>query len=281
MRDHISEYASFIPLIDSWSSREGPWSLKSVNFQESWWLLAGQWGPQWGRECFKPGGHASCDGSCGSAPDLMAGTWDHIPWGGGVLKKWSLPSLPWEEPEGFTLADEAATGSFCFCGLLKMGNRGSCYTWLRNILKFVVIESPSCIWLFETPWTAAHQASLSLTVSQSLPKFMSIESVMCHPTISSSVTLFSFFLQSFPPSGSFPVSRLSASGGQSIGASASVLPMSVQGWFPLGLPGWISLLSKGLSGVFSSTAVRKHQFFGTQLSLRSNSHNWILKFSRY
>ena len=103
----------------------------------------------------------------------------------------------------------------------------------------------------------------------------------CDPTIKSSIIVFSFCHKSFPPSGSFPVSWLSASGGQSIGASASVLPMSVQGWFPLGLTGLISLLSKGLSGVFSITAVRKHQFFGTQLSLRSNSHNWILKFSSY
>ena len=90
-----------------------------------------------------------------------------------------------------------------------------------------------------------------------------------HPTISSSAIPFSSCLQSFPPSGSFPMSQLFTSGGQSIGvsSSASVLPMNIQGWFPLGLTGWISLQSKGLSIVFSNTRVQKHQFFGTQLSL--------------
>ena len=91
----------------------------------------------------------------------------------------------------------------------------------------------------------------------------------CHQTTSSSVTLFSFCLQSFPALGSFPMSRLFISGGQSIGtsASASVLPMSIQGWFPLGLTCLISLLSKGLSRVFSSTPVQKHQFFNALPSL--------------
>ena len=85
----------------------------------------------------------------------------------------------------------------------------------------------------------------------------------CHPTISFSVTLFSSCLQSFPASGSFPMSLLFTSGGQSIGAStsASVHPMHIQGWFPLGLTGLISFLSKGLSRVFSNTTVQKHQFF--------------------
>ena len=94
----------------------------------------------------------------------------------------------------------------------------------------------------------------------------------CHPTISSSVVPFSSCSQSFPASGSFPVSRLFASGGQStrVSASASVLPINIQGWFPLGLTGWISLQSKGLSRIFSSTTVQKHQFFGTQLSIQSN-----------
>ena len=94
----------------------------------------------------------------------------------------------------------------------------------------------------------------------------------CHPTISSSVTLFSSCPQSFPASGSFPVSQLFISGGQSIRTSATVLPMNVQGWFLLGWTGWISLQSKGLSVVYSSTTIRKHQFFGTQLSLWFNSH---------
>ena len=85
----------------------------------------------------------------------------------------------------------------------------------------------------------------------------------CHPTISSSVVPFSSCLQSCPESGSFPVSQFFASDGQRIGvsASASVLPMNIQGWFPLGLTGWIFLQSKGLSRVFSNTTVQKHQFF--------------------
>ena len=90
----------------------------------------------------------------------------------------------------------------------------------------------------------------------------------CHPTISSSVVLFSSYPQSFPASGSFPMSQLCTSGGQRIGvsASASVLPMNTQDWSPLGWTGWISLLSKGLSKVFSNTTVQKHQFFSTQSS---------------
>ena len=89
----------------------------------------------------------------------------------------------------------------------------------------------------------------------------------CHPNISSSVVPFSSCPQSFPASGSFPVSQLFTSGGKRIRASASVLPMNIQDWFPLGLTGLIALLSKGLSRVFSSTTVWKHQFFGAQLSL--------------
>ena len=88
----------------------------------------------------------------------------------------------------------------------------------------------------------------------------------CHPTISSSVVPFSSCFQSFPASGSFPVSQFFASGGQSIGvsASASVLPMNIQDWFPLGWTGWISLQSKGLSRVFSNFTAQKHQFLGVQ-----------------
>ena len=91
----------------------------------------------------------------------------------------------------------------------------------------------------------------------------------CHPIISSSAVPFSSCPQSFPASGSFPMSQLIASGGQSIrvSASASVLPMNTQDWFPLGWTGWISLQSKGCSRIFSNTAVEKHQFFGAQLSL--------------
>ena len=102
----------------------------------------------------------------------------------------------------------------------------------------------------------------------------------CHPTITSSVIPFSSCLQSFPASGSFQMSPFFASGGQSIGASApaSALPVNTHCWFPLGLTVLISLLSKELSRVFSSTTVWKHQFFSTQPSLWSNSHihTWLL-----
>ena len=101
----------------------------------------------------------------------------------------------------------------------------------------------------------------------------------CHPAISSSVIPFSSHLQSFPASESFQMSQLFTSGSQSIGvsASASVLPMNIQDWFPLGWTCWISLQSKGLSRVFSNTTVQKHQFFGAQLYLWSNSniHTWL------
>ena len=103
----------------------------------------------------------------------------------------------------------------------------------------------------------------------------------CHPTILSSVTSFSLCPQSFPASGSFPMSQQFTSGGQSIGASAStsVLPMNIQGWFPLGLTGLISLLSERLSSVFSSTTIWKHQFFSAQPPLWSSSHihTWLLE----
>ena len=103
----------------------------------------------------------------------------------------------------------------------------------------------------------------------------------CHPTISSSVIPFSSCPQSVPASRSFLMNQFFASGGQSIGVSAStsVLPMNIQDWSPLGWTGWISLQSKGLSRVFSNNIVQKHQFFGTQLSLQSNSHihTWLLE----
>ena len=103
----------------------------------------------------------------------------------------------------------------------------------------------------------------------------------CYPTISSSVVPFSSLLQYFPASRSFPMSQFFASDSQSIGASASasILPMSIHGWLPLGLTGLISLLSKGLSRVFFSTTFWKHQFFSLQLTLWSNSHihTWLLE----
>ena len=137
--------------------------------------------------------------------------------------------------------------------------------WVKGISS---VQLLSHVQLFATPWTAARQASLSITnsgtCSNSCPS-----SQGCHPTISSSVIPFSSCLQSFPASESFPMSQFFTSGGQSIGVSvsASVPPMNIQDWFPLGWIGWISLQSKGLSRVFSNTTVQKHQFFGTQLSL--------------
>jgi len=116
------------------------------------------------------------------------------------------------------------------------------------IITLVVVRSPSPVWLFATPWTVACQISLSFTISQSLLKHHPL-SWCCHPTISFFVTPFSYCPQSFPASGSFPMSKFFASGGQSIGtsASASVLPVDIQGWFPLGLTGLIAFLHKGLS----------------------------------
>ena len=130
------------------------------------------------------------------------------------------------------------------------------------------------------PWTAARQASLSITNSRSILKLMSTEQGY-HPTILSSVTPFFSCLQSFPTSGSFPRSQFFASDGQTIGVSAStsVLPMNTQDWSPLGWTGWISLQSRGLSRVFTNTTVQKHQFLDTQSSLWSNSHicTWLLE----
>jgi len=143
-----------------------------------------------------------------------------------------------------------------------------------------VVQLLSHAWLFVTPWTAACQASLSFAISWSLLKLMSIKLMMpsnhlilCHPL---------FLLPSiFPNRRAFPMSWPFASGGQSIGASASasVLPMNIQKGFPLGLTGLISLLSKWLSRVFSKPTVQKHPFFGSQPSLWSNSHihAWLLE----
>ena len=139
----------------------------------------------------------------------------------------------------------------------------------------VVVQSLSCVQLFATPWAAAHQASLSFTISQGLLKLISIES-LCHPTISPSVDPFSCCPQSFPSSGFF----------QRVGSkywSFSISPsVNIQGWFLLRLTGLISLLSYRLSRLFSSTTVQKHQFFTTQPSLWSNSriHTRLLEKSK-
>ena len=121
---------------------------------------------------------------------------------------------------------------------------------------FSSVQLLSCVWLFATPWNVARQASLSITNSQNLLKLMSIESVMpsnylilCHPLLLPSI---------FPSIRSFLMSQFFPSGGQSTGvsASASVLPMNIQDWFPLGWTGWISLQPKGLSRVFSNTTFK-------------------------
>ena len=143
----------------------------------------------------------------------------------------------------------------------------------------VVAQSLSHVWLFATPWTAARQ----LPCPSPSPGVCSNSCPLgwwCYPTFSSFVVHFSC-LHSFPASESFLVSQLFTSGGQSIGVSAlaTVLPMNIQDWFPLGLTGLISLQFKGLSRVFSNTTVQKHQFFKAKPSLWSNSHihTWLLE----
>ena len=138
----------------------------------------------------------------------------------------------------------------------------------------------SHVWLFASPELQharlPYPSPAPGACSKSCPS-----SRWCHLTISSSVVPFSSHLQTFPASGLFSVSLLFASGGQSIGASASasVLPMYIQDWFPLGLTGLFSLQSKRLSRVFSNATVQKHQFFAPQLSLWSSSHihTWLLE----
>ena len=131
--------------------------------------------------------------------------------------------------------------------------------------------------LFKSPWTTACQASLSFTISRRLLKLVSFELILlsnnlilCHPLL--------LLPSIFPSIRVFSSESALASGDQSIGISASVLPMNIQGWFPWGWTGLIFLQSKGLSGVFSNT-IRKHQFFGIQPSLWSNSHShtWLLE----
>ena len=142
------------------------------------------------------------------------------------------------------------------------------------MIQFSSVQSLSHVWLFETPWIEACQASLSITIPQSSHRLMSILSMMpsshlilCRPL---------FLLPSIPPpaSESFPMSQLFAWGGQSTGVSAlaSFLPKKSQGWSPSELTSWISWQSKGLSRVFSNTTIQKHQIFGAQPSSQSKSH---------
>ena len=135
-----------------------------------------------------------------------------------------------------------------------------------DIILLIVVVQDYC----STPQITAHQVSLSFTISWSLLKLMSIESLIS----SNHLILFCSCLQFFPASGSFLMSQFFTSGGQSIGASASasILPMNIRNWFTLGLTGLISLLSQGLWRVFSSNTTWKRQFFDTQPSLWSNAH---------
>ena len=143
------------------------------------------------------------------------------------------------------------------------------------------VQSLSCVWLLVTPWTAARQASLSidhlLELAQTYVHWVGDAIQPSHPLSSLSPPAFNLSQHQ----GLFPVSQLFASGGQSIGASASasVLLTNIQDWFPLVWTGLISLQSKGLSRVFSNTTVQKHQFFSAQISLWSNSHihTWLLE----
>ena len=133
---------------------------------------------------------------------------------------------------------------------------------------------------FCDPWAAACQASRPSPTLRAYSNSC-VSSRWHHPVISSFVVPFFPCSQSFPASGSFLKSQFFTSGGQiiEVSASTSVLPMNIQDWFPLGWTGWISLQSKELSRVFSNTTVQKHQFFGAQLSLWSNSyiHTWLLE----
>ena len=174
-------------------------------------------------------------------------------------KKFRLPLLKsWEQKKRVL----GAKAGCCACPLHTSPKRWADHLsypsspTLRHI-PVVVVQLLSRIQLFASPWTTACQAPLSTAISWS---FVQIPlSWWCHPTISSSVVPFSSCPQSFSASGSFPVSWLFTSGGQSIGASASasVLPMDIQGWVPLGLTGLISLLSKRLSRIFSCCDFQK------------------------
>ena len=152
------------------------------------------------------------------------------------------------------------------------------------MFQFRSVQSFKHVQLFATTWTAACQAPLSITNSQSLLKLTHIESVMPsnHLTLCRPLLLLPSV---FPAPESFPVSQFFILGDQSVGvsASSSVLPMNIQGWYPLGCTGWISLQSKRLSRVFSNTIVQRHQFLGTELSSQSNSyiHTWPLSLTSW
>ena len=192
------------------------------------------------------------------------------PWG-------PMPDSPWKDTPVLELI---GCRGFSFCLELPRAGARAPPAEIPQALQFSSVAQ-SCPTLCDpkdcsTPGFSAHHQLPELAQTHAHQS-----SRWCHPTISSSVVPFSFCLQSFPASGSFSMSQFFASGGPSIGVSAStaVLPMNIQDWFPLGLTGLISLQSKGLSRVVSNTTVQKHQFFGSQLSLWSSSHihTWLLE----
>ena len=152
-----------------------------------------------------------------------------------------------------------------------------------SIYKYVVSVQFSCSVMSVSLWPHESQYARPPCPSPTpgVHSNSCLSSRWCHPAISSSVVPFSSCPQSLPASGSFPMSQLFPSGGQSIGISAStlVLPVNIQDWSPLEWTGWISLQSKGLSRVFSNITVQEHRFFGAQLSSQSNSHihTWPLE----
>ena len=156
----------------------------------------------------------------------------------------------------------------------------------KMILHLYLTNVVAVVWLLSGVWPLQlhglqHTRLPCSSLSHGVFSYSCPLSQWCHPTISFSVIPFSSRLQSFLASGYFPMSWLFNSGGQSIGPSASVLPMNIQGWFSLGLTGLVSLQSQGLSRIFSSTTIQKHQFFGAQPSLLSSSltgHILIISF---
>jgi len=160
---------------------------------------------------------------------------------------------------------------WCYWSLLRVSNFLVTFKYFRYQKFLGVLSTPDLV-LSNKTFSVMVQSS----VLNSCPF-----SRWCHRTIPSSVIPFFSFPKSFPASGSFPMSQFFPSSGQSIGtsASASVLPMDIQDWFPSQWTGWISLQSKGLSRDFSNTTVQKHQFFSAQLSLWSNFHihTWPLE----
>ena len=139
------------------------------------------------------------------------------------------------------------------------------FTILMLPIQFSSLQWLSHVWLFATPWTAAHQASLSITNTWSWLRLMSVKLVMPSNYLILYRSVATCF-QSFPASGFFQISQFFASGGQNTGVStsASILPVNIQCWFPLRLTVLISLQYKGFSRVFISTTIQKHQFFGAQ-----------------